>query len=401
MYDITKAIDRVFRGNADYARALVDIIRRDVSELVKVLGTPIKIMNFCGTHEWTITYYGLRSLLPKDLELIAGPGCPVCVTPSTYVEELIKISLDGVRVYTFGDAFKLPAANPGSRPRSLAEARALGGDVKVVYSFIEAIKDAREYGRDSVFFGIGFETTAPSYAIPIKANYVPENLKLLSALRLTPPAMRYTVKLYRERGLLPISGVIAPGHVSAVVGAAAWSFLPHEFNLPTVVAGFEPIDVLVAIAKILRMLKQGRPRVDVEYSRLIKWEGNVRARDAVSAVFNIVNSAWRGIGYIPKSGLVLKEEFSKYDATREFKLRTPEPEDYVLTTASTNPYYRDLPPACRCGEVVLGIAKPPECPLFMKSCTPEAPYGPCMVSSEGTCRIWAIYGGSELVSWGQ
>lgn len=394
--DIDKSIVKVFRGNRELSKALVGSIERYCKYLTNSIEVPIKIMNFCGTHEWTITYYGLRTLLPEEIEMVAGPGCPVCITPATYVDELIKLALDGIRVYTFGDAFKLVSTS-GKTPRSLAEAQALGGNVKVVYSFLEAVKDARMYGKDSVFFGIGFETTAPSYALLIKSGEVPRNLKLLSALRLTPPVMRYVIKLYKERGLLPIRGVIAPGHVSTIIGGMAWEFLPREFRIPTVVAGFEPLDVLVATAKILKMLAVGRPSVEVEYKRLVKWEGNRVAKEVINEVFDVVNAAWRGIGFVPKSGLELKDVFSKYDAVKEFKLKAPRPEDYVLTTASPNPYGSELPPGCKCGEVILGVEKPIKCPLFMKACTPDSPFGPCMVSSEGTCRIWALYGGIELI----
>jgi len=167
--DVEEVITKVFRSNVELAKSLIKLISSYTEKLVSDLGSPIKIMNFCGTHEWTTTYYGLRSLIPEDIELVAGPGCPVCITPGVYVDELVRLSLEGVRVYTFGDAYKLPTTT-GKVPKNLAEAQALGGNVKVVYSFLEAVKDAREYGKDSVFFGIGFETTAPSYALLIKSG---------------------------------------------------------------------------------------------------------------------------------------------------------------------------------------------------------------------------------------
>ncbi len=373
------------------ATVALRIIREYAEALRKGGSTPVKIMNFCGTHEWTAVRYGIRSLLPREVELVAGPGCPVCVTPGTIIEYAVKLSTDGVRVYTFGDSFKAPSTGTRS-PRSLAEARSLGADVRVVYSFYDAVVSAREDGRESVFLGIGFETTAPSYAIPLASGKVPRNLKLLSALRLTPPVMRYTVKLYRERGLLPIRGVIAPGHVSAVVGASAWEFLPKEFSLPTAVSGFEGVDLVVSIAALLRMLAEGRSGVYLEYSRVVSWSGNPVAKKYIAEVFEEVDSAWRGIGYIPRSGLTLKESYREFDAYYEYGLKPPGPEGYVLTTARSTPG-ADLPPGCRCGEVVLGIAKPTHCPMFMRTCTPERPYGPCMVSSEGTCFIWARFGG--------
>ncbi|MEM1982487.1 MAG: hydrogenase formation protein HypD [Sulfolobales archaeon] len=386
MTDLEGAIVKVFRENAEAAKALVRSINVDGDYLIREFGGSVKVMNFCGTHEWTTTHYGLRSLMPKAVELVAGPGCPVCITPSTYVEELIRLSLEGVRVYTFGDAFKLPS-NSVKEPRNLSDALSLGGDVKVVYSFLDAVRDAKVYGRDSVFFGIGFETTAPSYALLIRSGDVPKNLKLVSALRLTPPVMRFTIELYRRMGLLPIRGVIAPGHVSAVVGAVAWDFLPKEFKIPAVVSGFEPIDVLVAVSEILKMLRNNKPSVVVEYRRLVRWEGSMMSKRVIEDVFDVCDAVWRGIGLVPMSGLELKVRYGDYDAVREYGLRSPD----------TSSEGSDLLPGCRCSDVVVGITKPTECPLFLKRCRPETPYGPCMVSSEGTCRIWALYGGLEII----
>lgn len=385
--DLEEAIVKVFRENASVAKALVKSISFESSYLGGEFGV-VKIMNFCGTHEWTTTHYGLRSLMPQSVELVAGPGCPVCITPSAYVDELVKLSLEGIRVYTFGDAFKLPR-NSLDEPRSLSEAQALGGNVKVVYSFIDAVRDAKSYGKDSVFFGIGFETTAPSYALLIRSGDVPKNLKLVSALRLTPPVMRFTVELHRKKGLLPIKGVIAPGHVSTITGAVVWEFLPKEFNIPTVVSGFEPIDVLVAISEILKMLRNNRPSVVVEYRRLVRWEGNVAAKKAIEDVFDVRDAVWRGIGLVPMSGLELRDRYGVYDAVREYGLRSLE--------SSSMGESSDVLPGCRCSEVVVGIAKPVKCPLFLRKCRPETPYGPCMVSSEGTCRIWASYGSLEVI----
>ncbi|MEM2308708.1 MAG: hydrogenase formation protein HypD [Sulfolobales archaeon] len=375
-------------GSEKIIELAVRLVRDSLSKLDLSKEAPLKIMNFCGTHEWTAVRYGIRSLLPESIELVAGPGCPVCVTPGAVIEQAVKLSLDGLRVYTFGDAFRAPSAS-SSFPRSLAEAKALGADVRVVYSFYDAILDSRKNGKESVFLGIGFETTAPSYAIPIHSGKVPRNLKLLSTLRLTPPVMRYTVKLYKERGLLPIRGVIAPGHVSVITGASAWDFLPKEFGIAVAVSGFDGFDLLVSIAEIVRMISEGSPALYIEYRRAVRWEGNALARKYINEVFEEADSAWRGIGYIPKSGLLLKERFKELDAYEQYGLKPPGPEGYVLTTASSSP---DLPPSCRCGEVVLGIAKPTQCSMFMRACTPSKPYGPCMVSQEGTCYIWAKYG---------
>jgi len=244
-----------------------------------------------------------------------------------------------------------------------------------------------------VFFGVGFETTVPAYALSFGEKIVPENLKFLNSCRLTPAAMKYTIKLHQERGLLPIKGVIAPGHVSTVVGAGEWSFLPEDYGLPTVVAGFEPIDVLLAVAQILLMLKNNAPDVKIEYRRLVSWEGNPEAKRMINKVFEPCFAAWRGLGFIPRSGLKLREDYLGFDALESFGIPDVSPEDYVYTHAHHGePKQSDLPPNCRCAEVVTGIAKPTECPLFMRGCTPSNPWGPCMVSVEGACAIWAREG---------
>jgi len=385
----------VQRFGSATAPTIVKLIELYYSRIKSSEEAPIKIMNFCGTHEWTTVRYGIRALVPEGIDLVAGPGCPVCVTPGKTIEQAVKLSIEGVRVYTFGDAFRVPSTSLRS-PRSLAEAKAMGADVRVVYSFYDAVTDSRSDGKEAVFLGIGFETTAPSYAIPIHEGKVPKNMKLLSVLRLTPPIMRYTIKLYRERGLLPIRGVIAPGHVSVVTGASAWEFLPREFGIATVVSGFEGIDVLISIAEILRMILERKPGLYIEYRRAVKWDGNPAAKNYISSVFEEVDAAWRGIGYVPRSGLMLREKYREVDAYHQYGLRPPGPEDYVLTSTGQTSE-AELPPSCRCNEVVLGIAKPSQCPMFMKGCRPERPYGPCMVSQEGTCYIWARYGGANFL----
>jgi len=380
-------IRQIFRQNLPLATVLKKTIWKHASEIrEREKCNIIKIMNFCGTHEWTTTRYGIRDLLPPFLDMVAGPGCPVCVTPAYYVDIAVKLASEGVRVFTYGDVLKLRSVS-SSYPASLEEARANGGDVKVVYSFLDALKDAQKYKKNSIFFAIGFETTAPSYALLLRDGMVPENLKILNALRLTPPAMRHTINLYQERGLLPIRGVIAPGHVSTIIGASEWNFLPEEHGLPTVVAGFEPIDVLLATAQILLMIRDNRPATEIEYRRLVRWEGNPYAKNAIKEIFEKADSAWRGLGIIPRSGLRLRGEFfDNYDALEYFDIPDVKPGDAVKESYKLE---YDIPTSCKCGEVVVGISKPVECPMFMKRCTPTEPWGPCMVSSEGTCNVWA------------
>ncbi len=364
---------------------LVESINRLAKEASSRLGREkIKIMDFCGTHEYTITHYGLRSLMPDEVELVAGPGCPVCITPAYYVDVMIKLALEGIRVFTYGDAYKLPGSvMRGKGIRTLEEARAAGGDVVVVYSIIDAIQMTHRDGREAVFFGIGFETTAPATAIPLVTGKMPEKLTVLNVHRLTPPIMRYTFEKHRGN---PIRGVIAPGHVSSIIGAKAWSFVADEYGIPVVVAGFEPLDVLIAIYEILRQLARGEARIVNEYKRVVRWEGNIKAQKIVSECCEVVDAAWRGIGFVPRSGLAFRDRYKKHDAMYQYGIKP-------LTSAE---WRYDLPPGCRCAEVTLGMAKPTDCPHFMRTCTPASPYGPCMVSSEGTCSVWARFGGHGI-----
>ena len=350
------------------SKKVVESIREEASRV----GREVRIMNFCGTHEWTITHYGIRSLMPENVKLIAGPGCPVCITPGYYVDTLVKLALEGYHVLTYGDSFRLPGSSL-KQPRSLYDAKAYGGKVTVVYGFNDAIELAsRNKGETFVFFAVGFETTMPSTAVPLVRGNLPENLLIFPAYRLTPPVMRFLLEQHPEAR---IDGVIAPGHVSSVIGWRSWSFLPEEFGVPTVVAGFEPLDVLLAVLLILKMINARRPSIVNEYTRVVKPEGNVGAKEAMSRAYKVVDAYWRGIGVIPSSGAVHREEFKKHDANARLGL-----EDRVVD---------DKLPGCKCPEVTLGLATPLDCPLFMKACKPSNPYGPCMVSVEGTCRIWA------------
>ena len=356
-----------------FSREVIRAIHELAPKALKKIGTSIKIMDFCGTHEWTITYYGLRSLMPEGVELIAGPGCPVCITPGHYVDALIKLSLEGINVMTYGDSYMLPG-RVGSYPRNLAEAKALGGSVTVVYSFYDALRIAREKKDfEHVFFAVGFETTMPAIADPITGGAVPENLKILCAHRFTVPVVRYLLEKVKD---VPIKGVIAPGHVSAIIGSEPWRFLPEDYGIPAVVSGFEPLDVLLTILEVIKQTYEGKPKLVNEYRRVVRRYGNEKALRAINEAFGVVDSYWRGIGIVERSGAVIKERYSSLDAEREYGIK-------VIAD------FTDVLPGCRCGEVVMGKAKPTDCPLFMKACTPEHPYGPCMVSSEGTCKIWA------------
>ena len=355
------------------SREIVSAIHRLASRLKDKGFTVIKIMNFCGTHEWTITHYGIRSLMPSNIDLVAGPGCPVCITPGYYVDLLVKLSFEDYTVLTYGDAYRLPGIHT-ARYRSLYDARMNGGSVEIVYSFYDAVVRARRNkSRKYIFFAVGFETTMPSTGELLYRGFVPENLLILSAYRFTPPVMKYLLDKVED---VVLHGVIAPGHVSVITGSSTWSFLPEEYSVPVVVAGFEPVDVLLAVFFILKMIYERKPGLINEYSRVVKPDGNVYAKRVMDTVYEYVDAYWRGIGVIPVSGAVLNKKYGKHDLFRQLSI-------------SHNHVLEDMIPGCRCGEVVLGKIKPIECPLFMKKCTPENPYGPCMVSVEGTCRIWA------------
>jgi hydrogenase expression/formation protein HypD len=340
----------------------------------KIPREKIKIMHVCGTHEHTITYFGIRKLLPKNIELIAGPGCPVCVVPASEVDKAVKLALEGITVYTFGDMFKVP----GSK-LSLAKASARGGKVKIVYSFLDAIKHFKDNNvKESVFLGVGFETTAPSFASPLAEKKVPKGMSIQPVFRITVPITKYALKVHKH----DLQGIIAPGHVSTITGASAWSFIAENHGVPVVVAGFEPLDVLLAIYMILKSIEERSPKIFNEYGRVVTWEGNLRAKEYINEVMETVEGAWRGIGVIPDSAWVLNDKYRDYDARFNYDLKVE--------------VDRELNPSCRCAEVVLGLAKPTDCKLFGKPCKPETPLGPCMVSSEGTCSIWYKYGGYKI-----
>jgi hydrogenase expression/formation protein HypD len=326
----------------------------------------VKICHVCGTHEWTITHFGIRSLLPASAEVIAGPGCPVCIVPASEIDEAVQLALKGIVIVCFGDVLRVP----GSK-MSLLDAKAEGADVQVVYSVSDAVRMAKkEPNREFAFFAVGFETTAPSTAVEI-LNKPPENLSFLISHRMIPPAM----KLLAETEELSLNGFIAPGHVSTIIGLRPYEIFPKRYGMPTVVAGFEPLDVLFGIYMILKQLKEGSPSLENEYTRAVSWEGNVKAQELMRKVFDVTDSNWRGLGIIPSSKCVLNKEYVTYDAHLKHGVKV----EHGL----------DIPRGCRCHLVIIGKIKPIECPLFMKECTPQKPVGACMVSIEGTCRIWA------------
>ena len=327
----------------------------------------VKIMHVCGTHEWTITHWGIRTLLPENVEVRAGPGCPVCITPASDIDAAIKLALDGIHVLTYGDMSRAK----GSRMISLEDCEAEGGKVGIVYSFMDAVKLAKSNpSEEYVFLGAGFETTAPIVAYWILRG-LPENLKILSAHRYVPPA----VGLLAESEDLAIDAFINPGHASTISGMKAYKPYFDRCGKPMVFAGFEPIDVLMAIYMVLRQLRDGTPKIENEYRRSVTWEGNLRAQRALREAFDLKEGYWRGVAVIPESFMDVKEKFSRVDARKVYGIGR-KGGDY-------------FPSKARCAEVIKGLIDPPECPLYMRSCTPSTPIGPAMVGVEGTCRIWA------------
>ena len=339
------------------------------------LKSRVRVMNVCGGHERSISMAGLRGALPREIELIPGPGCPVCVCPEEDVHAAIQLALrkDTILV-AFGDMLRVPANVPKREPRSLEQARAAGGDVRPIASPREAAKIARANpDREIVFFAAGFETTTAPVAA-LLAEGVPPNLSVLLSGRLTWPA----VAMLLESEEAGFDALIAPGHVSAIMGPEEWRFVADDHNIPSAVAGFEADSLLAALYSVLRQYLDGRAFLDNCYVNVAKPGGNPTARRLIAETLDVADANWRGIGTIPRSGFALKPELERLDARRRFGLS----DDDARKRAG------EMPPGCDCARVVLGKIYPNECVLFGKACTPRNPIGPCMVSDEGACRIW-------------
>lgn len=337
-----------------------DIIRH-IRSLVPD-GRKIRIMNVCGSHEHTIAFSGMRKLFPENLEIIPGPGCPVCVCPESDIISAIELSRkDDVILVTYGDMLRVPS--------SRGSIRSHGMHYRMIASPLEAIRTAQSYpGKNVVFFSIGFETTTAPTAAILETG-IPDNLSILSSHRLTPTIMEVLVK-DEEIG---IDGFVAPGHVSAIVGSDAWRVFPEKYGIPTVVAGFEADNLLLGILAILKQLRDGRPAIGNVYRQVVRPEGNTHAQALMAKYFEVADVNWRGVGHIPGSGLELRQEYSHMNTRIRFSL------EEIRETKI---------PGCICGSVILGKAYPADCKLFRRTCSPQAPKGPCMVSMEGACNIW-------------
>lgn len=335
----------------------------------------IRIMNVCGGHERSITMAGLRSLLPAWIELIPGPGCPVCVCPEEDVYHAIQLALnEHVTLLAFGDMLRVPVNVGKQEVRSLEQARAAGGDIHPIASPMEAVSIARgNGGKPVVFFAAGFETTMAPVAAML-AQGIPDNLFVLLSGRLTWPA----VAMLLDSGDVAFDALVAPGHVATVMGPEQWQFVVARHTLPAAIAGFTPESLLAAIYSVSRQLGQGERFLDNCYTELVQPGGNATAQRQLAATMEVTDANWRGVGSIPDSGFALKSTLQQHDA----RLRFPDQASAARKRAGA------MPPGCDCARVVLGRIYPDECRLYGRACTPRSPVGPCMVSDEGACRIW-------------
>jgi len=347
------------------AAPLLEELRRSVTK-------PFRVMEVCGTHTMSIFRSGLRTLLPDGIELISGPGCPVCVTSASHIDAILAMAeQENTRIALFGDLFRVL----GSNGQTLANASSRSAKVDIVYSPMDSLDLARKYPDDLiVFLGVGFETTTPGIAATILAakNGDIDNFGVFSTHKVMPPPLLALL----DDPELQIDGLLCPGHVSSIIGASAYQPLAEKYGLACVVGGFEPADILQALILLARQIGKGEARVENAYTRAVRWEGNSRAQQMVSTIFEPVDMEWRGLGMIPLSGLAIRKEYSHYDAEKRLNIQ--------LIPATE-------PKGCHCGEILKGKELPSQCPLFGNRCTPGNPIGPCMVSSEGTCAAFYRY----------
>lgn len=350
--------------NGEYAKSLVKLIQNTTDK-------KINIMEVCGTHTMSIFRYGIRDVLPSNVKVISGPGCPVCVTPQNYIDNALELTLNkDVIIVTFGDMIRIPG-----KKTSLMKRKSEGADIRIVYSPMDALTLAHNnLSKKIVFLSVGFEATAPMTAITaIEARKKGvKNLFFLTAHKIVPPVIKALV----EDKTINIDGFLLPGHVSAVIGKKPYEFLSNKYNIPGVIAGFEPLDILKGLNTLINMINENDYKIVNEYKRIVRDDGNTKAMEYLDKVFEIAESRWRGIGIIENSGYKFKKEYEEFDAIKHFNI------DYKNC---------DENQGCMCGEILKGKITPCECALFKKICTPENPIGPCMVSLEGTCAAYFRY----------
>jgi hydrogenase expression/formation protein HypD len=341
---------------------------KDIVERLRSMDLKLTLMHVCGTHQDTLIRFGLDDVF-KDVgvDIRQGPGCPVCVTPQVEIEEILALARSGLTVAAFGDAMKVPGESG-----SLNDAKTEGADVRIVFGIDDAVALARRSKKEVVFMGIGFETTAPTTASALLAD-PPDNFSVLSCHRTVPPALEAIARM----GEIKLDGMIEPGHVSTIIGTKPYEFLSKEYHMPQVVAGFEPLDLMMAVYMLANQINDGRAQVENEYVRVVHPEGNLLALHAMKKAFEPSDVVWRGFPVIKGSGLAVRKKLEKHDARKSF-------EDLLLPVQEKE--YSEAK-GCRCGEMLRGIATSEDCPLFAKRCTPASPVGPCMVSREGSCYI--------------
>jgi hydrogenase expression/formation protein HypD len=341
-------------------------------EIKRLVTKPVRLMEVCGTHTVAIFKAGIRQLLPTVVELVSGPGCPVCVTPNAYLDTAIAYSRQAdVIITTFGDMLRVPGSSS-----SLAAEKASGADIRIVYSPLESLNIAAENpGKKTIFLAVGFETTAPTAAATVLSAEQKglKNFYVLSAHKLVPPALRALLTAAGSQ----VDGFLLPGHVSTIIGESPYRFVTDEFMVPAVIAGFEPLDILQSVYMLMKQMAEKRAALENQYSRIVKSEGNPVARQVLARVYNGVDAVWRGLEIIPGSGLKVNDRYSRFDALVSLPVEVEETKEHQ---------------GCRCGEVLRGVIKPTACPLFGTGCRPEHPIGSCMVSVEGTCAAWYKYG---------
>ena len=351
-----------------------DRIGRLISELKKETSRPYRLMEVCGTHTMAIAKMGLKQMLPKNIKLLSGPGCPVCVTPAGVMDEVLRLSENpDVILASYGDMIRVPGSVPGD---NLQRRKALGAKVEMVYSALDAVELAEKNpGKHVVFLGVGFETTAPGTAVAIleaKKRKL-SGFHVLCMLKRVEPALRALI----EADDFQVDGFLCPGHVATIIGEEGFRFLTDEYRIPAVITGFEAGDITTAVYELVRMIRDGKPALWNEYTRAVRPEGNPAARAIMERVFEVRKDVWRGLGTMEESGLKIRDECREFDAELVFDLH---PKDKEAVTG------------CRCGQIIRGVMDPGSCPLFGKACTPDNPVGPCMVSGEGACAAAYRYG---------
>jgi hydrogenase expression/formation protein HypD len=347
-----------------------DLVKKLVEQINEISSKPVSFMEVCGGHTMSIQKFGIPSLLPDTINLISGPGCPVCVSDRKYIDQAIAYSrLKDVIITTYGDLIRVPGSTS-----SLDQERASGADIRIVYSVLDALTIAKDYkDKKIVFLGIGFETTAPSSAAGvIRAQMAGlHNFFLFSSHKIMPPAMEALI----DEGV-NLDGYIAPGHVSTITGIGIYENIPKKFGLGCVVSGFEPVDLLKAIYMLVKQVENKDPKVEIAYKRVVKPEGNIKAQQMLEEVFEMRDDWWRGLGVLPKSGMGIREKYQSFDAEK-------------MIPVEVEPTREDK--GCICGEILKGLKNPKDCKLFAKACTPSNPVGACMVSHEGSCHAYYKY----------